>query len=43
MKKRKGTPILTVHQAKEPVTFTGFFLGWDDEFWENGLELEYEN
>jgi len=43
--KRKGTPILTIHQGKEPVTFTGFFLGWDDEFWDVSAadRLEYEN
>jgi len=36
--KRKGTPIITVFQGKEPVTFTGFFLGWDDEFWDTDVD-----
>jgi len=41
--KRKGTPIITVHQGKEPITFTGFFLGWDDEFWDTDVsdKLQY--
>ena len=36
--KRKGTPIISVFQGKEPVTFTGFFLGWDDEFWDTDVD-----
>ena len=38
-----GTPIITVHQGKEPITFTGFFLGWDDEFWDTDVsdKLQY--
>jgi len=34
---RKGTPIVTARQGKEPVTFTGFFAGWDDEFWDTDI------
>ena len=32
-----GTPIVTARQGKEPVTFTGFFAGWDDEFWDTDI------
>ena len=41
--KRKGTPIVSVFQGKEPVTFTGFFLGWDDEFWDTDAEARLTN
>ena len=43
LKSLKGTPIITVHQGKEPITFTGFFLGWDDEFWDTDVsdKLQY--
>merc|ERR1719402_1901440 len=34
---RKCTPIVSVRQSKEPVTFTGFFAGWDDEFWDTDI------
>uniref|UniRef100_A0A1A8J070 Gelsolin n=1 Tax=Nothobranchius kuhntae TaxID=321403 RepID=A0A1A8J070_NOTKU len=27
------TPIVTVKQGSEPPTFTGWFLGWNHEFW----------
>ena len=27
------TPILVVKQGFEPPTFTGWFLGWDFEYW----------
>ncbi|XP_074526955.1 gelsolin-like [Halichoeres trimaculatus] len=34
-----GTPIVTVKQGFEPPTFTGWFLGWDREYWaEDPLE-----
>ena len=39
---RKGTPIITVRQGKEPVTFTGFFAGWDDEFWDTDVNDKLE-
>lgn len=29
----KRTPIVTVKQGFEPPTFTGWFLGWDHDFW----------
>lgn len=29
------TPIVTVKQGFEPPTFTGWFVGWDPEFWDN--------
>ncbi|XP_034548396.1 gelsolin-like isoform X2 [Notolabrus celidotus] len=28
-----GTPIVKVRQGSEPPTFTGWFLGWDQEYW----------
>uniref|UniRef100_A0A671KAI0 Gelsolin n=1 Tax=Sinocyclocheilus anshuiensis TaxID=1608454 RepID=A0A671KAI0_9TELE len=35
----KRTPIVTVKQGFEPPTFTGWFLGWDHDFWSsNPLE-----
>lgn len=34
---RKGIPIMSVKQGKEPITFTGFFAGWDDEFWDTDV------
>ncbi|CAG5104331.1 Oidioi.mRNA.OKI2018_I69.chr1.g1201.t1.cds [Oikopleura dioica] len=40
---RKGTPIVQVKQEKEPVTFTGFFAGWDEEFWANATNFEYDS
>lgn len=27
------TPIVTVKQGFEPPTFSGWFLGWTQEFW----------
>ena len=38
-----GTPIVQVKQEKEPVTFTGFFAGWDEEFWANATNFEYDS
>ncbi|CAH2316651.1 gelsolin isoform X2 [Pelobates cultripes] len=29
----KRTPIATIKQGFEPPTFTGWFLGWDNDFW----------
>ncbi|KAI2664342.1 Gelsolin [Labeo rohita] len=35
----KRTPIVTVKQGFEPPTFSGWFLGWDHDFWSsNPLE-----
>lgn len=28
---------MSVKQGKEPITFTGFFAGWDDEFWDTDV------
>lgn len=25
--------MVTIKQGYEPPTFTGWFLGWDDEYW----------
>lgn len=27
------TPIVKIKQGYEPPTFTGWFLGWDQEYW----------
>ncbi|KAG8535054.1 hypothetical protein GDO81_029575, partial [Engystomops pustulosus] len=29
----KRTPIAVIKQGFEPPTFTGWFLGWDSDFW----------
>lgn len=28
-----GTPTVTVKQGFEPPTFTGWFLGWNHDYW----------
>lgn len=28
-----GTPTVMVKQGSEPPTFTGWFLGWNPEYW----------
>ncbi|KAM3867580.1 gelsolin-like [Diretmus argenteus] len=38
-----GTPIVKVKQGFEPPTFSGWFLGWNDEYWSSDpLEREME-
>uniref|UniRef100_A0A8B9GYN4 Gelsolin n=1 Tax=Astyanax mexicanus TaxID=7994 RepID=A0A8B9GYN4_ASTMX len=32
----KRTPIVKIMQGFEPPTFTGWFLGWDHEYWNSG-------
>lgn len=29
----RRTPIVKIKQSFEPPTFTGWFLGWDHEYW----------
>jgi len=29
----KRTPVTLVKQGLEPPTFSGWFLGWDDDYW----------
>ena len=33
------TPIMVVKQAREPISFTGYFGSWDEEFWGDVDEL----
>ncbi|KAI7792762.1 putative villin-like protein, partial [Triplophysa rosa] len=35
-----GTPIITVKQGNEPLTFTGWFDAWDPHKWSGGLSYE---
>lgn len=31
-KRESGTPIFTINQGSEPLSYTGFFPSWDENF-----------